>query len=88
MLNKPLIRLYFWGGYVRGGWLTSHENWSMFRDPYFIASWMAYPTLPETNGKPSHLKMGWLESTRMSQEVSKWLVNGLYPTYKGGILGL
>ena len=28
------------------------------------------------------------ESTRMSQEVSKWLVNGLYPTYKGGILGL
>ena len=25
MVNKPLIRPYFWGGYVaRGGWLTSH----------------------------------------------------------------
>ena len=24
----------------------------------------------------------------MSQEVSKWLVNGLQPTYKWGILGL
>ena len=23
----------------------------------------------------------------MSQEVSKWLINGLYPTYKRGILG-
>ena len=25
MVNKPLIRPYFWGGYVRGGRLTSHE---------------------------------------------------------------
>ena len=25
MVNKPLIRPYFWGGYVRGGWLTSHD---------------------------------------------------------------
>ena len=24
MVNKGLIRPYFWGGYVRGGWLTSH----------------------------------------------------------------
>ena len=28
------------------------------------------------------------KSTWMSQEVSKWLVNGLQPTYKWGILGL
>ncbi len=27
MVNKPLIRPYFWGGYVRGGRLTSHDNW-------------------------------------------------------------
>ena len=26
MVNKPLIRPYFWGGYVRGGRLTSHED--------------------------------------------------------------
>ena len=26
MVNKPLIRPYFWGGYVRGGWLNSHEE--------------------------------------------------------------
>ena len=27
MVNKPLIRPYFWGGYVRGGGrLTSHEE--------------------------------------------------------------
>ena len=26
--------------------------------------------------------------TWMSQEVSKWLVNGLYPTYKWPLLGL
>ena len=26
MVNKPLIRPYFWGGYVRGGRLTSHDN--------------------------------------------------------------
>ena len=26
MVNKPLIRPYFWGGYVRGGWLTSHKS--------------------------------------------------------------
>ena len=27
MVNKPLIRPYFWGGYVRGGGtLTSHED--------------------------------------------------------------
>ena len=25
MVNKPLIRPYFWGRYVRGGRLTSHE---------------------------------------------------------------
>ena len=25
MVNKPFIRPYFWGEYVRGGWLTSHE---------------------------------------------------------------
>ena len=26
MVNKPLIRPYFWGGYVRGGGrLTSHD---------------------------------------------------------------
>ena len=25
MVNKPLISPYFWGGYVRGGTLTSHE---------------------------------------------------------------
>ena len=25
MVNKPLIRPYFWGGYVRGGTLTSHD---------------------------------------------------------------
>ena len=29
-----------------------------------------------------------LEPTWMSQEVSKWLVNGLQPTYNWGILGL
>ena len=23
----PLISLYFWGGYVRGGWLISHNFW-------------------------------------------------------------
>ena len=28
MVNKPLIRPYFWGGYVRGGRLTSHEDTS------------------------------------------------------------
>ncbi len=27
-------------------------------------------------------------NTWMSQEGSKWLVNGLYPTYKWGILGI
>ncbi len=27
MVNKPLIRPYFWGGYVRGGRLTSHDIW-------------------------------------------------------------
>ncbi len=26
MVNKPLIRPYFWGGYVGGGWLNSHEQ--------------------------------------------------------------
>ena len=27
MVNKPLIRPYFWGGYVaRGGWLNSHDR--------------------------------------------------------------
>ena len=25
MVNKPLIRPYFWGGYVGGGTLTSHD---------------------------------------------------------------
>ena len=25
MVNKPLIRPYFLGGYVRGGWLISHD---------------------------------------------------------------
>ena len=25
-VNKPLIRPYFWGGHVWGGWLTSHDN--------------------------------------------------------------
>ncbi len=25
MVNKPLISPYFWGRYVRGGWLTSHK---------------------------------------------------------------
>ena len=25
MYNKALIRSYFWGGYVRGGWLISHD---------------------------------------------------------------
>ena len=27
MVNKPLIRPYFWGGYVGGGRLTSHDDW-------------------------------------------------------------
>ena len=27
MVNKPLIRPYFWGGYIGGGgWLTSHDS--------------------------------------------------------------
>ena len=26
MVNKPLIRPYFWGGTLGGGWLTSHDN--------------------------------------------------------------
>ena len=25
MVHKPLIRPYFWGGMLGGGWLTSHE---------------------------------------------------------------
>ena len=31
--HKPLIRPYFWGGYVRGGWLTSHNTnpWSFMK---------------------------------------------------------
>ena len=33
MVNKPLIRPYFWGGYVaRGGWLNSHEFMSCSND--------------------------------------------------------
>ena len=31
MVNKPLIRPYFWGGYVRGGRLTSHDY--IFKQP-------------------------------------------------------
>ena len=27
MVNKPLIRPYFWGGTLGGGWLTSHKEW-------------------------------------------------------------
>ena len=29
MVNKPLIRPYFWGGYVRGGRLTSHDMYEL-----------------------------------------------------------
>ena len=29
--HKPLIRPYFWGGYVRGGgWLNSHNEYVFF----------------------------------------------------------
>ena len=43
MVNKPLIRPYFWGGYVRGGRLTSH---------YCLAkSWRKIALLKKTNGK-------------------------------------
>ena len=58
MVNKPLIRPYFWGGYVRGGgWLTSHN----YRDSEHITfaenhHWQANPwwrcQLPYI---PSHL---------------------------------
>ena len=36
----------------------------------------------------SHLGEGDLGLTWMSQEGSKWLVKGLQPTYKWGILGI
>ena len=35
MVNKPLIRPYFWGGTLGGGWLTSH-NKNIY---HILASW-------------------------------------------------
>ena len=99
MVNKPLIRPYFWGGTLRGGWLTSHyllpeftgdiekhlnlvavytneTNHELWRKNCVLCpiSWL-YVHFCFSMGKtlfkiyPGH--------TRMSQEVSKWLVNGL-----------
>ena len=31
--KRALLNLDFWGGYVRGGWLTSHDDESPLKDP-------------------------------------------------------
>ena len=36
MVNKPFIRPYFWGGYVRGGRLTSHKDNLNHPPPWFF----------------------------------------------------
>ena len=41
MVNKPLIRPYFWGGYVSGGgWLTSHNISDVWSSSKFLAKVM------------------------------------------------
>ena len=43
MVNKPLIGPYFWGGYVRGGRLTSHDNWLIMynsREAFEVVEWI------------------------------------------------
>ena len=48
LVNKPLIRPYFWGGYVRGGRLTSHDwicdEFSLLQTNIFAPEngWLAY----------------------------------------------
>ena len=37
MVNKPLIRLYFWGGRLGGCWLTSHKNGFLCLDKQFTS---------------------------------------------------
>ena len=43
MVNKPLIRPYFWGGTLRGGRLTSHEKMgasNTFKYSHFPLPWL------------------------------------------------
>ena len=52
-----------------------------------------HPNVPQIHPKMVLLKVnvgkntGKLYYTRMSQEFSKWLLNGLQPTYKLDVLG-
>ena len=48
MVNKGLIRLYFWGGgYVaRGGWLISHEQISDSDEEWLVNLMVSVPKKP------------------------------------------
>ena len=54
MVNKPLIRPYFWGGYVRGGRLTSHKISWWFQTFCIFTS--------QNSGKGSNLTIQYLSS--------------------------
>ena len=62
MVNKPLLRPYSWGGYVRGGRLTSHKHSNDgFSPNQVIQSDLLIPELEVTyplNGSLNHLKKG------------------------------
>ena len=51
MVNKPLIRPYFWGGYVRGGWLTSHYKMEVYLEDHPMAcKWLIIMVSLVVNG--------------------------------------
>ena len=50
MVNKPLIRPYLWGGYVRGGWLTSHNNSTLILIPRIWPNEIIFSCLGYING--------------------------------------
>ena len=43
---RPFIRPYFWGGYVRGGRLTSHEGFSFGSRPLSPRNWWMMASIP------------------------------------------
>ncbi len=61
----------------------SHDLLEALLDHSVLTSWKKPKTIQQTpNGFPVECLLG------CPKEVSKWLVNGLKPTYKWGILGL
>ena len=68
MVNKPLIRPYFWGGYVRGGRLTSHDTWRIIPGLGYVVN---------DHGTMVILSpLSWVNVGPLPNGRTLWLING------------